>query len=139
MSEPSKWAFEAAQELAVPPSGCETATASLEKWMVLIIQQAIDAALAEKDAEIERLKIERDSIKCACDFAELACDRQDKRIAELEAQIRTCDVIITRKDNRLASLQALMERMPHESLQDKWDCRTDCPRCAYEKWKENKQ
>jgi len=118
--------------------------------IVAAFQQAIDAALAEKDKEIARLKAALEG----AGMLERSQEACEKRIAELEERNRYWkerNPIEAEKDKRidslgwnvallakrLSSLQALMERSEHAQLfvGDKclWICVEDCPRCAYQK------
>jgi apolipoprotein N-acyltransferase len=86
--------------------------------------------------------------------------KHEKKIDLLDVSLAKQQAILTapaekdreikslRASQRLSSLQALMERVPHvkehrlkpfgESKPFEW-CATDCPRCAYEKWKEGEK
>ena len=120
------------------------------------IQQAIDAALAEKDKRIVELealckKYQADTLGFVKRIAELedalgaagmlershvACEQI---IHEQRERIETISKLWNTSEQRLASLQALMEQMPHDKA---WvqssgtiavDCLPGCHRCAYQK------
>jgi hypothetical protein len=130
MNEPSKWAIAAVTFF-------HNGTTPL----INLIQDAIDAALAEKDKEIGKLREEIYSME----------KWRDKRISELEAEVKgwsdankaqspvhlrvVTELQSTRQ--RLASLQALMERVGHDG--NEAGCFKNCPRCAYERWKEGEK
>ena len=93
----------------------------------------IDAALAERDKRIAELERDYDEstqvlINTRLTSAEVA--------AELKRENRNLH-------ERLASLQALMEQSLHACYTRRADkpepneCWPNCPRCAYERWKED--
>ena len=118
MNEPSKWAFDAAKKFY-----CGSDATPLRD----IVQQAIDAALAEKDKRIAELEAE---VKGWSDANKAQSPVHLRVVTELQ---------LARQ--RLASLQALVERkMPHtHSSYGIPEYREGCPRCAFERWlQENK-
>jgi len=156
MSEPSKWALKARQNLA--RCGLAFFSPVEQDTMVIEIQQAIDAALAERDKRISELEAQQKGY-CGCRCQE--CGRspaEDSTVALTRTNPKgelgkwicwSCKDplnIVTELRERLSSLQALMEQMPHQTIFFDWSklqitpCYKDCPRCAYEKWlKESSQ
>lgn len=81
-----------------------------------------------------------------CDFSINIHEKTMERIRELiayEGQLGDELVKTDKLVQRLSSLQALMEGMEHRRRPTFQvgctDCWSDCPRCAYEKWKEGEK
>jgi len=115
MSEPSKWAREARRQLA--NCGLAFDRPVDQDRLVTEIQQALAAALAERDKRIAELEAE---VKGWSDANKAQSPVHLRVVTELQA---------TRQ--RLASLQALMERVWHDG--NEAGCFKNCPRCAYQK------
>lgn len=120
------------------------------------VQEAIDQACAERDAEIAELcESCQEQTAISDGFAEsirakdVELVARRKRIDSLEQAenewrdalaSREAEIVALQEQNR--SLRALLERVPHDmvALTDKgisygWRCADGCPKCAYEKLK----
>lgn len=158
--EPSQWAKDADAKIRSAiirgerkPNWYWEDTSVQQRCVLTWIDEAIYAATAQLREENERLKAKsREQNACIRNLRDNLADADRshgecmKRITELEGIAKGLEDLTIKKDQRIAQLEALLDRVPHDhgnapvpkSLamdeETDWSCVyfKDCPRCAWE-------